>query len=75
MDNMRANEIIGYIREADDQDLINSLDVEKKTLVIGIKNKAIASEKLDDVINLVRKSRLLDDEVSRKIRMLNDMIA
>lgn len=75
MDNMKANEIIGYIREADDQDLINSLDVEKKTLVIGIKNKAIASEKLDDVINLVRKSRLLDDEVSRKIRMLNDMIA
>lgn len=75
MDNMKANEIIGYIRETDDQDLINSLDVEKKTLVIGIKNKAIASEKLDDVINLVRKSRLLDDEVSRKIRMLNDMIA
>lgn len=75
MDNMRANEIVGYIREADDQDLINSLDVEKKTLIIGIKNKAIASEKLDDVINLVRKSKLLDDEVSRKIRMLNDMIA
>lgn len=75
MDNMKANEIIGYIRETGDQDLINSLDVEKKTLVIGIKNKAIASEKLDDVINLVRKSRLLDDEVSRKIRMLNDMIA
>lgn len=75
MDNMKANEIIGYIRETDDQDLINSLDVEKKTLVIGIKNKAIASKKLDDVINLVRKSRLLDDEVSRKIRMLNDMIA
>lgn len=75
MDNMKANEIISYIRETGDQDLINSLDVEKKTLVIGIKNKAIASEKLDDVINLVRKSRLLDDEVSRKIRMLNDMIA
>lgn len=75
MDNMKANEIVGYIRETDDQDLINSLDVEKKTLVIGIKNKAIASEKLDDVINLVRKSKLLDDEVSRKIRMLNDMIA
>lgn len=75
MDNMRANEIVGYIRETDDQDLINSLDVEKKTLIIGIKNKAIASEKLDDVINLVRKSKLLDDEVSRKIRMLNDMIA
>lgn len=75
MDNMKANEIVGYIRETDDQDLINSLDVEKKTLIIGIKNKAIASEKLDDVINLVRKSKLLDDEVSRKIRMLNDMIA
>lgn len=75
MDNMKTNEIVGYIRETDDQDLINSLDVEKKTLVIGIKNKAIASEKLDDVINLVRKSKLLDDEVSRKIRMLNDMIA
>lgn len=75
MDNMKANEIVGYIRETDDQDLINSLDVEKKTLVIGIKNKAIASEKLDDVINLVRKSKLLDDEVSRKIRILNDMIA
>lgn len=75
MDEMKANEVVSYIRETDDQDLINSLDVEKKTLVIGIKNKAIASEKLDDVINLVRKSKLLDNEVSRKIRLLNDMIA
>ena len=74
MENEKSNDVISFIKNSEDRKLIDALDVDKKTLVIGVKDKAVVSEKLDDVIELVRKSKLLDAEVSRKIRMLNDMI-
>lgn len=74
MENEKPSDVISFIKNAEDWELIDALDVDKKMLVIGVKNKAVVSEKLDDVIELVRKSKLLDAEVSRKIRILNDMI-